>query len=953
MTLEDFFTLTEMKDGLTAPARVKELITVMQKEKDCIVKNVGDATRQWSTVASTIAATEDKECLNLFVQLDGLGFIAGWLKDAQKFGSDTSESFVEESITALLNALEKLHIDYKKSMSCGIWMIVKDLLGHSSSRVKDRARALFDSWKEDSGGEAVGQDIEKVMASNIDRTEGIAEPPAIKNVESSSKDICFSSESVNEDKHVEPVRDQTVPSKCSDVLQQERIDDIQTQKSGQETTLNDEVNKDELSSNPGKPLSEGTAIIEARASDVLKQDVEGKSDCPKSNEYSGETNQVQNSSLNNISAAMDISSVPKPGEPGSDLGDDAANTEEYATELDLQNNADTKDEASPKALAVDDMMIDVLEPKNGANDAGPPPDCKSSTVFQGKAHNSNTDIPLNPSSEEGELHKGEDLDTSISTEDSMAIDRNKDHSSDESEDLANNPDLLKPSVDAKDPGLVDERKSDMDLDYGMVDALEVARQVAIEVEREVVDRREHSCSSSEKISPSGIRQPDSPDSINGKEIEPVEAESKKVPTGTNLSAEGSPKGGKLLSSVKNLECAETENCAQDLESSQVTEAAQELEVESGKGLSDFDLNQEVCSDDMDRLVSQISTPVSVVSASRAAAARCLPVAPLQFEGDRGWKGSAATSAFRPASPRRIGESNKGSAISGSSKQRRDSLDIDLNVAEAEDDKIEGPLPGKQIPLSSGLPSGESSIEAGPVGSDRLKLDLNRVSDDSDALVEWKTEEQLFQQRNGHHSPSRSSSSSSMQPALRNIDLNDQPAFYNDSPNLVPFLGKSSSQNLNAAGAVKPNGSVISIMGTKVEVNRKDFVPQNTALPNGRNLEPMLDINLGRSGSVLGMASAVPYHPVFGYKGLTMGPTFSSPVYGTPGPIPPYMMDSRGAPVVTPIVGAASASPIAYSQPPMVMGMIGTPSVSNGAGSSRLNFDLNSGLIEGETGNLGV
>ena len=71
MTLEDFFTLTEMKDGLTAPSRVQELVSVMQKEKDSEVKNAADATRQWASVASTIAATENKDCLDLFIQLDG------------------------------------------------------------------------------------------------------------------------------------------------------------------------------------------------------------------------------------------------------------------------------------------------------------------------------------------------------------------------------------------------------------------------------------------------------------------------------------------------------------------------------------------------------------------------------------------------------------------------------------------------------------------------------------------------------------------------------------------------------------------------------------------------------------------------------------------------------------------------------------------------------------------
>ena len=119
MTLEDFFTLTEMKDGLTAPSRVQELVSVMQKEKDCVVKNVGDAMRQWASVASTIAATDNKECLDLFIQSDGLWFINRWLQDVQNAG-DTNESCIEESITALLRAVEKLHLDCEKSMSSGI-----------------------------------------------------------------------------------------------------------------------------------------------------------------------------------------------------------------------------------------------------------------------------------------------------------------------------------------------------------------------------------------------------------------------------------------------------------------------------------------------------------------------------------------------------------------------------------------------------------------------------------------------------------------------------------------------------------------------------------------------------------------------------------------------------------------------------------------------------------------
>ncbi|KVI07797.1 Transcription factor IIS, N-terminal, partial [Cynara cardunculus var. scolymus] len=146
MTLEDFFTLTELRDGLTTPTRVNELLTVMQKEKDCVVKNVGEATRQWSAVACTIATTENKDCLDLFIQLDGLWFIDRWLKDAQKFGNDTENRFLEELIIALLRALERLQVDNHRSISSGIDKTVQDLLGHSSSMVREKAKALCEGW---------------------------------------------------------------------------------------------------------------------------------------------------------------------------------------------------------------------------------------------------------------------------------------------------------------------------------------------------------------------------------------------------------------------------------------------------------------------------------------------------------------------------------------------------------------------------------------------------------------------------------------------------------------------------------------------------------------------------------------------------------------------------------------------------------------------------------------
>ncbi|KAI9191353.1 hypothetical protein LWI28_007385 [Acer negundo] len=98
----------------------------------------------------------------------------------------------------------------------------------------------------------------------------------------------------------------------------------------------------------------------------------------------------------------------------------------------------------------------------------------------------------------------------------------------------------------------------------------------------------------------------------------------------------------------------------------------------------------------------------------------------------------------------------------------------------EDNKHDDLLPEKQIPVSSSLHSAESSLEVSPRRLERLKLDLNRISDDSDAPPsDLRMEGRLHYNRNGHRSPSPASSSSSMQPSLRNIDLNDRPYLQND------------------------------------------------------------------------------------------------------------------------------------------------------------------------------
>ncbi|KAG8368919.1 hypothetical protein BUALT_Bualt15G0096500 [Buddleja alternifolia] len=156
------------------------------------------------------------------------------------------------------------------------------------------------------------------------------------------------------------------------------------------------------------------------------------------------------------------------------------------------------------------------------------------------------------------------------------------------------------------------------------------------------------------------------------------------------------------------------------------------------------------------------------------------------QGNLGWKVFAATSVFRPTSPRRVPKSDKDLSIG------RSNLNFDLNVAENADAKTKD--------------QSESSVETNSRKSERLKLDLNLTSEMVPPPSDWQMA-QLFPHGNGH-----SSSSSSKQPSLRNINLNDQPSFLND-PSDNFYLSKF-SQNFNG---VKSDDSVISIMSHVIEI----------------------------------------------------------------------------------------------------------------------------------------
>ncbi|KAJ1387633.1 hypothetical protein SESBI_39823 [Sesbania bispinosa] len=901
MTLEDFFTLTEMKDGLTAPSRVEELVSVMQKEKDCVVKNAGDATRQWAAVASTIAATENKDCLDLFIQLDGLWFINRWLKDAQNFEVDTNDSFVEESITSMLRAVEKLHLDSEKSISSGIHITISNLLDHHSSRVQNRARVLFDSWK-GGHGDAGSHDPEPDMVNNasdkIVRDE--CQPSAVNEA---GKDNDHASGLVGSEKSLSRSSDNLLSERDAGVL-------IQSSDNAPQSSVRVECedikerSPNHLASVPSSPhevgpIHEGLPLCTA-----------------DQGSFKGQPDVVQSSDLD------------KKEQPEQNKEQPEQNIDGPPEKLEAPEICSVSSELEPEPVSVGASEAEALE----------------SVKEPALEHNVETK-KMDSLVSDSNSGKGEMLEMSVSgTEYVGAVKEGKGHVYDDGKDTSNGSDSNKPRKDPRSPKIIDMRCSDNELDCGMVDALEVARQVAQEINREV-------CSSfSEKISGGGIRRPGSPDSVRKEDAHALtdDVPAQVVSSRQSHSAGTCSEEGHVSSS-DNIE-AEPE-CRPDVESLQVTEAARESGGNLEKRLCAFDLN-EVNSDDIDASVNTMSSPIPIISASRPGPTPVLPGAPLFFEGIFGWKGSASTSAFRPASPRKNCDNERNLSIDGNSdisKQKQDWLDIDLNVAEGEEGLV------KPITEPSGFPSGKSSVELSPKRSSRLELDLNSTGEDVDAQPsDHRMEGQLFLGRNGFWSPSPASSSSSMQPSVRNIDLNDKPCLQTD---LVAQGPGKSSHIIDAYGHSKSSDApVISILGAKVEVGRREHVPQTFSLPNGKAIEPAIDLTMSRTGGNLGIPPTVSYNhsTVFGYNGIAPASvsasplSFSSSIYGSGGTIP-YMLDSRGAPVVPQVGGSSSTVLQSYSQPPIIMSMTGTQLGLNGFGPSRPNFDLNTGfMVEGGT-----
>ncbi|KAF6175918.1 hypothetical protein GIB67_003406 [Kingdonia uniflora] len=143
---------------------------------------------------------------------------------------------------------------------------------------------------------------------------------------------------------------------------------------------------------------------------------------------------------------------------------------------------------------------------------------------------------------------------------------------------------------------------------------------------------------------------------------------------------------------------------------------------------EFDLNDplpmdEGSQDDLDALaLSGCSSVVHMTSPLPAKGPFIPPENLMKGKGEHGWKGSAATSAFRPAEPRKTLDLPLSTAELTTFKQNRTPLNIDLNITEVdmEQNEMFGPSLGT-VCNSSGL---DVDLNMADEGTDLGQLSMN-------------------------------------------------------------------------------------------------------------------------------------------------------------------------------------------------------------------------------------
>lgn len=142
------------KGGLVDTEAVDKLVSLIQMDRT--QRKLDLAARVM--LADVIAATNQDECLDRFVQLKGVPVLDDWLQEAQKAGKQSGDSgspkvgdsgnkLIEDLLLALLRALDKLPVNLNALRTCNIGKSVNQMKNHKNIDVQRKARYLVDTWK--------------------------------------------------------------------------------------------------------------------------------------------------------------------------------------------------------------------------------------------------------------------------------------------------------------------------------------------------------------------------------------------------------------------------------------------------------------------------------------------------------------------------------------------------------------------------------------------------------------------------------------------------------------------------------------------------------------------------------------------------------------------------------------------------------------------------------------
>ncbi|MCD9644429.1 hypothetical protein HAX54_032638 [Datura stramonium] len=383
-------------------------------------------------------------------------------------------------------------------------------------------------------------------------------------------------------------------------------------------------------------------------------------------------------------------------------------------------------------------------------------------------------------------------------------------------------------------------------------------------------------------------------------------------------------------------------------------------------------------------VSSVSSslPASITVAAAAKGPFVPPEDLLRVKGEFGWKGSAATSAFRPAEPRKALDMHSSSTTisvseASTSKHGRPPLDIDLNVA---DERIFEDINSQDCALAIGsvvdhmtnLASSKNKRSGSPAlrSYGGLDLDLNRVDEPNDVV---QCSLSSSHRTEGVDFPAKASSSGGL-PTVevrRDFDLNNGPGV-DDSTAEQPLFHQSHQGNmrsqLNASSLRMNNPEMGNLSSWFAPGNSYSTMTIPSILPD-RGEHPSFPIIPPGVPRMLGPSAAgSPFTPdVFRGSVLSSSPAMSFPAapfqypvfpFGTTFPLPSgtyavgstsYIDSSSGGRLFTPPVNSQLLGPVSAmsSQYPRPYAVALPDANSNGIADhnrkrNRQGLDLNAG-----------